>query len=77
MPSDSMRRLTKLKSVSWNCTQYSRAEWVPVRVFLSVDVNPRSFQTAVMISGTLMFWKMRDWLLRVSIHISGTISRKW
>ena len=71
MPSCSIRRLTKLKSVSRYCTQYSHGVYEPLSESLK-SVNPWSRNTFLMMSGTVIVWKMRQSAVRVRNHSQGT-----
>ena len=60
-----------MKSVSRYCTQFSQAVWVPLSESLK-SVNPWSRKTCLTISGTVLFWKMRQAAVRVRNHSQGT-----
>ena len=64
MPSSSMSRLTKSKSVSRYCTQYSRFAYVPVSPSSKTAIE-WSAKTSLMMSGTVFSWKIRQSEVRV------------
>lgn len=65
-----MSRLTKLKSVSRYCTQYSQVRYEPLSSS-SKSEKPCSRNTSLMISGTVFSWKMRQSAVRVRNHNHG------
>jgi hypothetical protein len=64
-----------LKSLSRYCTEYSHVRYEPVRDSWK-SVKPCSRQILVTMSGTVMFWKMREFALRVSSQSQG-LSVSW
>ena len=70
MPSSSINRLTKLKSVSRYCTQYIHFRYVLVSSNLKSAVAS-SANTCLTMSGTVISWKIRQSLVRVSNQSHG------
>ena len=70
MPSCSISLLMKLKSVSRYCTQYSHSRYEPLSAS-SKSVSPCIRKTSLIRSGTVVFWKTRQSLVRVRNHSHG------
>ena len=68
-----MSRLTKAKSVSRYCTQYSQGLWLPLIFFESV-ISVVSPSTASTMSGTDFCWNILQSLVSVANHRLGTTS---
>ncbi|MDT4838224.1 hypothetical protein D3C87_1150840 [compost metagenome] len=75
MPSCSMRRLTKAKSVSWYCTQYSHWRYEALSFFSKA--KPYSPSTSSRISTTDLFWKILQSLVRVRYHSHGRTEARY
>ena len=72
MPSCSISRATKLKSVSRYCTQYSQGSYFPRSLSRSsADLPLSSENTASMMSGTFCDWKILQSVVRVRNHSHG------
>jgi len=71
LPNSSINRETKLNDVSRYCTQYSSLGYVPLRLWRNFAKLKRP-NTWLMISGAVMFWKMRQSAWRVRNQNQGT-----